>query len=184
MNWNNFKRGQRCNICSNHQVTIENCIITTDPWMVDLGMSIEDAKTHSKCSHDKIIVTCPHCGDKKEITILNMYNRKSISCSCENSISYPEKFIISILNQLNIKYIKEYSPLWSNNKRYDFYLEDYNTIIECNGNQHYSNNNFSTCGGKTLNEEQQNDKYKKELALNNEVEHYIVVDCWIVDILN
>ena len=54
--------------------------------------------------------------------INNIYNRKGIACMCNNT-SYPEKIIISMLDQLNIKYTKEYKPLWSNNKRYDFYFE-------------------------------------------------------------
>lgn len=67
MSWNNFKQGQRCPYCSNQKVLQGyNDILTTDAWMVDLGVSTEDAKTHTCCSGDKIIVTCPNCGKNKK----------------------------------------------------------------------------------------------------------------------
>ena len=42
-----------------------------------------------------------------------------------------------------------------------------------NGIQHYE----ESPRGRSLKEEQENDVYKKELALNNNVENYIVIDC-------
>jgi hypothetical protein len=39
----------------------------------------------------------------------------------------------SVLDQLYIKYIEEYTPIWSNKQRYDFYLPNYNLIIEIDG---------------------------------------------------
>lgn len=171
--WNKFQQGNRCPYCSHQKTSEETCIYTVAPWMMKLGVSEEDAKKYLPQSNQKITVTCPHCRREKSITIHQIYDTKSISCVCGDSISYPEKFIISILNQLNIKYIKEYSPLWSNNKRYDFYLEDYNTIIECHGEQHYR----YTGRGRQLQEEQENDKYKKQLALDNKIDCYIELDC-------
>lgn len=170
-----------CPYCCNPPRKIElgiNTIWDTDRWMCDLGVSEEDAKTHSKCSADKVIVTCPNCGKEKEIVINKIYNRKSISCICKSKISYPEKFMMELLDQLRVDYIKEYRPKWSNNRRYDFYFEYNNKkyIIECHGEQHYKNT-FSTCGGRTLEEEQENDKYKKELAKQNNIDEYIVLDC-------
>lgn len=95
--------------------------------------------------------------------------------ACGNGISYPEKFMESVLIQVGIKYKKQYKPNWSKNKIYDFYLLDYNTVIEVHGIQHYKEcKNFTR---RTLQEEQGNDKLKEELALSNEVKHYIVIDC-------
>lgn len=177
MNWNSFQQGQRCPICSGNKITKENCIATTDPWMIDLGMSREDAETHTRGSGDKVTVTCPHCGKTKRIIIKQIYVTKSISCSCGDGISYPEKFVIELLNQINIKYTKEYTPKWSNGKRYDFYLKDYNIILETHGEQHYKQT--ARKGGRTLQEEQENDEYKKELALSNGIDNYIILDCRI-----
>ena len=107
--------------------------------------------------------------------ISSIYKKKSISCTCGDGVSYPEKFIISLLDQLNIKYEREYKPTWSSNRRYDFYLPNYNMIIEMHGEQHYKNTNRK--GARTLEEERQNDKYKEELALKNGIDKYIILDC-------
>ena len=184
--WDSFQRGKRCPYCCNPPRKIKlgiNTIWDTDPWMIDLGISEEDAKTHSRCSGDKVTVTCPHCGNKKETILSRIYTTKSIGCLCGDGVSYNEKFIIELLNQLNIKYEREYKPDWSNNKRYDFYLNDYNTIIETHGIQHYEQSNR----GRNLYKEQKNDEYKKQLALQNGIDKYIILDCryselsWIKD---
>lgn len=173
MRWSNFQQGQRCPICSGNKTTEYNCIATTDPWMIELGMSREDAETHTRGSGDKVIVTCPSCGKKKEIIINKIYNRKSISCTCGDGVSYPEKFIISVLNQLGIEY--QHDSYWIENKRYDFYFEYNNKkyIIETHGEQHYE----QIMQWKNLNDEQKNDQYKKELALQNGIDKYIILDC-------
>ena len=176
----NMQRGRRCPYCSNPPRKIElgiNTIWDPDRWMCDLGVSEEDAKTHSRASNKSITVTCPNCGKIKNIKINRIYFEKSIGCSCGDGVSYSEKIMISLLNQLDIKYIKEYKPLWSNNKRYDFYLVDYNYIIECHGKQHYGDSFFARKNIKTLEDEQSNDIYKKELALSNGINEYVVLDC-------
>lgn len=188
MSWANFQRGHRCPYCCNRRVLQGyNDIYTTDPWMMNLGVSEEDAKTHTKWSRDKIVAICPNCKKEKIVMPNVIYKCKSIGCSCSDGVSYPEKFIVSLLDQINIKYIKEYSPTWCNNKRYDFYYElnDEKYIIEAHGTQHYER--AFRKDSRTLKEEQENDRYKKELALNNGIDKYIVLDCrksnidWIKD---
>ena len=61
-------------------------------------------------------------------------------------------------------------------KRYDIYIPSINCIIENHGIQHY-NKGFEFIGGRTLEEEQENDKYKKCVANKNGVENYIIIDC-------
>lgn len=180
--WDDFHSGKRCHYCSIPPRKIElgvNTIWDTDRWMCDLGISEEDAKRYSHSSSEKVMVICPNCGKQKEIIINNVYKRKSIGCSCGDGFSYNEKFITSLLDQLKIEYIREYKPEWSNNKRYDFYFEYNNKkyIVETHGRQHYDNYTFSYCGGKTLQEERSNDQYKKELALQNGIDNYIILDC-------
>jgi hypothetical protein len=65
------------------------------------------------------------------------------------------------------------SQSWSNNKRYDFYLPDYNMIIETHGIQHYKN----TGRGRSIEEERENDRSKKEVATQNGIKYYIEIDC-------
>lgn len=145
-------------------------------WMCDLGVSEEDAKAYTVSSGKRINVTCPNCGNNKNILISSINSRKSISCNCDDKRSYPEKFMGDILMQLGVKFETEVTTStfsWCNNRRYDFYIPSLNVIIETHGGQHYKNNKR----GRTLEEEQENDRYKRELALANGIEHYIELDC-------
>ncbi|MBM7835750.1 hypothetical protein [Clostridium sardiniense] len=169
-----------CNVCNSFKKKIKlgiNTIWDTDRWMCDLGISEEDAKKYSSRSGQKTTVICPICNNKRKVVIKKIYERKSIGCSCRNSKSYPEKFIFNMLRQLNISFKTEYSPKWAENKRYDFYIKDLNCIIETHGRQHYEDHTFEHLGGRTLKQEQQNDKYKRESALKNGIKHYIELDC-------
>lgn len=181
LSWDKFySRNCGCPYCCDPPRKIElgiNTIWDTDKWMCSLGVSEEDAKKYSHSSSEKVTVTCPNCSKQKKITLNKIYNRKSISCICKSNISYPEKFMIELLEQLNISYAKDYRPNWSCNRRYDFYLTDHNIIIETHGNQHYTRYGFKSLGGKTLEEEQENDEFKKTLALENKINDYIVIDC-------
>ena len=175
----NLKKGTGCNVCSGLKAEYGvNSILDETPWMIDLGVSIEDGKNYKPQSNKKIEVKCPNCGKTKKIAPSTIYKRHSIGCSCGDGISYPEKLIENLLVQLGIKYKCQYRADWSKNKIYDFYLPDYNTIIETHGEQHYK----ETTRGRSLKEEQENDKLKEELAFNNGIEHYIVINCSISDL--
>ncbi len=91
----------------------------------------------------------------------------------------------SVLNQLDIEYIDEYTPKWAGKFRYDVYIPSINCIIENHGKQHYEER--LSWLGKTIEEIQEIDEYKKETAILNGIQHYIVIDCressvqWIKD---
>ncbi|MDC4245549.1 hypothetical protein [Clostridium perfringens] len=174
---NSLLRGRGCPVCANKKVILGvNTIWDTDRWMINLGISEENAKRYSRCSNKKITVKCPDCGREKEMVISNLYNCKSIFCSCGDGKSYPEKFIFNLLKQLDIDFEIEYKPKWIENKRYDFHISNSSCIIETHGEQHYDGN-FISLGGRSLKQEQLNDKYKKETALKNGIKHYIELDC-------
>ena len=162
-------RGQGCSYCCGRAISLDiNSIWATDRWMCDLGLSEKDAKTHTKGSHDRVVVICPDCGKTKNISIYNIYNKKSISCNCGDKRSYPEKFMMSVLDQLGIKYETQYQPKYLNRleedgkwsqKKSDFYLPEYGLIIETDGGLNHK-------GGIV------HGKSKKPL------EYYIEVDRW------
>ena len=173
-----LKKGYGCPCCSNKDVVLGvNTIWDTDRWMCDLGLSEQDAKTHTKGSGDKIIVTCPHCKKEKEVVICDLHRNQSIGCSCNGRSSYPELFMYNILKQLSVNFkcqLTKTTFSWCNNFRYDFYLCENNSIVETHGIQHYKEiKKFK----RTLKEEQENDKYKEELAIKNGINQYIVIDC-------
>lgn len=174
----NLSKNKVCACCSGRKV-IEgiNDIRTTAPWMIDLGVSVKDAKTFTKKSNKKIEVKCPYCNKIKKITIYAIYKNRSIGCVCGDGSSYPEKIIISILDQLNINYITQLSRKtfkWCNDYRYDFYIPKYNLIIETNGLQHYRENSWK---GNVLKKIQANDTTKEVLANMNGINNYVILDC-------
>lgn len=176
-----LKNGVGCPVCSNKK-TIKgiNDIATTNSKMVKYFKNIEDTYTHTYCSGKKVLMVCPECGYEKQVIISSLFYN-GFSCICSDGISYPEKIMLNMLKQLKINF--EYQKIfdWAKNKRYDFYFELNNEIyiIETHGLQHYEEKFKSYCGGRTLEEEQENDRIKKELALQNGIkeENYIVIDC-------
>lgn len=170
--------GTGCNVCASKKSALGiNTIYDTDPWMMDLGVSEEDAKGCVRSSNKSIKVTCPNCGSIKKISPYVIYRTKSIGCKCGDGTSYSEKFVNCILSQLNVKFITQLSKsnfLWCKNYKYDFYIPKHNIVIETHGEQHYKKANGFR---RTLEEEQENDKIKKELALSNKIEYYIIIDC-------
>ena len=93
-----------------------------------------------------------------------------------DGISIPEKFMWNVLKELNIEFKTQLNKKdfdWCQNYKYDFYIPSLNMVIETHGRQHYEKSDR----GRTLEEEQLNDKLKKELALNNNIKNYIIVDC-------
>lgn len=167
--------GNGCSCCTGKVVVPEiNSIWAKAPWMIDLGVSIEDAKRYTKGSGERIIVTCPDCGNKKKISIYSINKNRSISCICGDGVKYPEKFMANVLTQLRIDFKTQHAPKWIDKRFYDFYIPSLNMIIETHGRQHYEE---ASGFKRTLAEEQENDRIKKELALANGVEHYVEINC-------
>lgn len=175
-----IKCGHGCNCCCKPQRIIVpniNSFNALNPQLSIYLKNKEEGNYVSSTSKDKVSVICPICGKERTTTFLNMYVNNTIGCNCGDGYSYPEKFIMSFLNQLNIKYKTQLSKKdfsWIGSKRYDFYFEYNNKkyIIETHGMQHYDDKFYTK-----KEEEQKNDLYKKELALNNGIDCYIELDC-------
>lgn len=130
----------------------------------------EDANL-SYGSEKKVLTVCPICKKERYVSIKYLC-RNGYSCTkCGKNPSKSELAMESILDQLNISYEQEKIFEWSNRKRYDFYLNKENCIIEINGEQHYLKGIF-----RTLKEEKENDEYKKEIALKNGINKYFSIE--------
>ena len=167
--------GGGCTCCS-HKTVVKgiNDIATTDPWMIEYLVNKEDGYKYTSQSGKLIKVKCKNCGLEKEIKVKNLYAEHGVACErCSDGKSYPEKFMYNLLEQSNINFETQYSPQWGNGRRYDFYLPDYNIIIETHGEQHYNYSGFR----RTLKEEQTNDSKKEMLAINNMINKYVIIDC-------
>jgi len=194
----NKVNGNNCPYCTGKKVNHTNCLWATNPDVASLLSDPRIGYEVSKGSQRKLRFTCPKCSNSEMKFIDNVVNQ-GFSCSrCSDGFSYPEKFVIGIFMQLNMEFETQKIFSWSKNvklkdedivgyKRYDFYIPDLNMIIETHGLQHYEEG-FK---GGSLIEVKKNDKLKKELAKENGIANYIVLDCrysnidWIkVGILN
>lgn len=88
--------------------------------------------------------------------------------------SWGETFITQFLNQKNVIYFKEYTfndCLSENNKklRFDFYLPEYNLLIEYQGKHHYEPVNKGYRAKKVTATTKIRDKIKADYAYNNKI---------------
>lgn len=117
-------------------------------------------------SHRYIFWKCQcKCGNIVTVSSDNL--KRQQSCGCLKSIG--EQNIINILTENNVKYVKEYSVKELGLLRYDFYLPEYNRLIEFDGIQHYQIVDYF--GGKqTFLTQQKNDEKKNNYAKQNNID--------------
>jgi ribosomal protein L37AE/L43A/DNA-directed RNA polymerase subunit RPC12/RpoP len=175
---NRTTSGQNCPHCSGRKVLKEhNDLWTTHPDIAKLLIDKNIGYEISFGSNTSQLLKCENCGHEEFKTISNI-TKSGYRCSkCSDGISYPEKFMMSLLDQIDETYLAQHRFEWANDKRYDFYIPTLNMIIETHGLQHYVGNEDKSVGWRSLKEEQSNDEYKKKIALKNGIDKYIVVDC-------
>lgn len=156
----------------NKQIEFVNYFQFTHPEVLKYLVNPDDALKYKKLSGKTIQVQCDKCD--------NIFNRKvsaltqrGISCKrCGDGISYPEKFMRSLLVQLNQNFVQQKKVLvGENNRFYDFTLEDAKIIIEMDGEFHYTQKEY----GLNIEEIKSIDKTKNDWATNNGY-HIIRID--------
>lgn len=159
-----------------------NDITAKAPWMIDFFQGgVHEAKQYTPCSNVSIIPKCPICGKvSQNMAMINdIYRNGSFKCECSDHNSYPEKYMAQFLDQLGVDYNYQYSSCKINPnaeyKIYDFYIAKYQMIIEAHGMQHYGNG-FEYLNGITLEEIKKNDIIKEQIARENGIYNYIVID--------
>lgn len=159
-------------------------IATKEPWMIKFFQEKDKHLVYElrRSSNKKIYPICPYCGEIRNIPfqISTIYNLHSIGCpKCSDGISYPEKFLMELFNQIGVEVL--FHPTindipWCRPHIYDFYDPVKQVIIEANGMQHYKKvRTFA----QTIEEVKKNDKIKKEKAIENGIleSRYIQLDC-------
>lgn len=114
-------------------------------------------------------IICGNCGNVFTTSLSSYLNSEIRLCSkCIHQLSDGERKIIEYLDEYNIKYIhqkrfddcKDIKTL-----PFDFYLPEYNTIIEFDGQQHY----LPKYGEDHLFITQKHDKIKNEYCEKNDI---------------
>lgn len=174
-------KGGGCPICSSHRLLIGfNDMWTTNPQLAKLlANPDDDGYRYMQFSNVKVDWKCG-CGELIKSRKITDVNGQGLHCKkCADGVSFPEKLMFYLFKEIGIEFKSEKIFNWSYNKRYDFYFVHNNQkiLIETHGRQHYIQT--SRKGARTLEEEQENDKYKYEMAVANGIdpENYIVIDC-------
>lgn len=185
-----LKRGTGCTCCRGRAVVKDiNSIYKTHPHVAKYFVNEEDSYKYSYGSSKKVNVKCPECGDiyrtKANDFIRKIENRNFYCLKCSDKNSLGERMVYSLLFELGVDFVKEAGKntlKWIEGKRYDFYIKIKEIIVEVMGEQH-TNGKFERLSGKTLEEEQANDLYKYNLAMENGIlpENYIYIDAYYSD---
>lgn len=170
--------GEGCPYCSGRACrTGYNDIATTYPHLVQYFVNIEDAKTHTAHSNQKIFLKCPDCGYEKFGRIQDLTTQGFGCIMCSDSLSYPNKFIRQMFSQLSVDDVDfEYKPKWARLYRFDCYFEYQGVpyLIEMDGAVGHGEIQYKSTKRDT--EGLQRDLIKNELAKVNGIE-LIRIDC-------
>lgn len=113
---------------------IKESINISHPYLSSLLKEKTISSSLGKGSHTKVWWICPNCGNEIFYPVNKVCVYGYVPCKrCSDNVSYPNKLMYNILEQLGVDFITEYSPDWIKPKRYDFFLPSYNLIIEMDG---------------------------------------------------
>lgn len=169
----NHLKGAGCCICSKER--------TSNSKKVNLQESLNKASnTHNNFynyskvkfnkTSDKVTIICPIHGE-----FIQVWNNHLEGGGCPKcNKSKGEKIVARCLKSKNITYIEQYKiniPKDINKSGIayvDFYLPDYNTFIEYNGEQHYTpKKQFG--GMVNFKRQQKRDQYVRDYCQNNDI---------------
>lgn len=146
------------------------------PDLIRFLVNRSDANKYHIGEAKKLNWICPNCGSIVRDKAINKVVLRGIPCQlCRDGISIPEKIVASALSQSEINYIAEKTFRWSKRKRYDFYLTDYDIIIEVHGSQHYGYG-FKDFSGVSYDRQIAIDAEKESLAKKNGIKGYYSIN--------
>ena len=191
----------KCNVCENEWETLPNkiqnghgcpycnCgILTTEQFIEKAKEKHGDMYDYSKVEYvNSTTPICIICHEKDEngeehgefYITSTKFLTNIIPCKKCSRKSKMEHDIILILEKNNIKFIhnKYFEDLGF--KSYDFYLPDYNILIECQGIQHFESKDFFG-GEQQFEKQKENDIIKYNYAKNNNIKllYFTYLECY------
>lgn len=161
-----FKRGHRCSYCYKTKRKTNKDI---DLYLKDKTKKEYDRMSEYVNNHEYLIMKHNICGHEYKVRWTNFIS--GVRCpKCK--LSKGEKRICDFLVENGIKYKKEKTfpkCVYKSKLRYDFYIEDFNLLIEFDGAQHYRSVKYFG-GDKQLRENKIRDEIKTNFAKKNNIE--------------
>ena len=131
-------QGKGCPLCSNKVVVAGiNDIATTHPGIVMYFKNKQESKEYVSGSRKYVDFICPDCGYEKNMRVNHLVNDGFACPKCGDGVSYPNKFIRAMLDQLDVG---DVSYEWSREWLIFFICKITNICIFCYFIQ--SNNSF------------------------------------------
>lgn len=163
---NNLKTGhtQSCGCYQRQQTSKSNIKDLTGKRFGKLTV-ISQAENGGAFNSVRWLCKCD-CGSVTTVYASALLSNLTKSCGCLRSIG--EENICKLLTQNNIKYIREYSLKDLKYYRFDFYLPEYNRLIEYDGEQH--DKEPSGAWKTSLKIIQKRDQLKTNYALKNNID--------------
>lgn len=160
------KRGNKCPYCAGKNKTTKDFIEQAKKIH---GNKYDYSKSEYIKAKTKTCIICPEHGEFWQTPDKHLRGQGCPICS----ESHLEKEVSKILDDLNIKYIPQYSNLFLGLQKLDFYLPDYKIGIECQGIQHFKPVDFANKGKEWANKfykvNKERDKCKKIKCDKNNV---------------
>lgn len=185
---NSFVRGRRCSYCYGKKVHPKDSFGALYPEKTKYWSKRNKKSPYEVApqSHKKYYFYCENCGKEFETRLYTLINKnrsmKCLNCTCSRG----EEKINKFLTEHNINFIsqKEFDNLLginNGNLSYDFYLPDYNLLIEFQGKQHeqFTKGFHITIEG--FKKQQEHDKRKKQYAEDHNID---LLEIWYYDYNN
>lgn len=138
--------------------------------VADLGGKLLNKQDYVNRVERNLIIECAYCGNPFTTSLVLFAQHGGQMCpNCKDTESIGERKIRVYLESNNIIFEQE---KWFSDCRdikplpFDFYLPDYNTIIEFDGEQHYRQGHFAH---SHLSYTQAHDEIKNEYCKNNNI---------------
>ena len=174
-----LEKTYECPICKDGKENIKygiNDIKTVNPVLYECLANKSDNDKYTINSRAKTDFICPCCGKLIKNKCIDKVNRYGLRCKCQDGNSLGEKYFYQVIKSVD-KNVEDEMYLNGNMSfRYDFYgkVDNKTWICEIQGKQH-TEKSFHTLGGRTLEEEIENDRLKKEYALYQGIDYYIEI---------
>ena len=169
---NNLINGRRCPLCSIEKKSktyrlSDECVNNN----IEKCGGVWINKGEYKNRYEKnLLIRCPICGEPFYTSyVLFTQHGGQVCDNCKSDSSLGEQKIENFLRKSNISFKKEY---WFKDCRdvnplpFDFYLDDYNMVIEFDGRQHFGETNYFTY---TYEQTKMHDNIKNDYCNNNNI---------------
>lgn len=188
MPWSRISQSYGCAVCHGKQVGLSNCLAIKCPDIASEWHSIKNGNLTpydvTYGSRKDIWWICNECKNEWKVKI---NSRTSFDSGCPRcNKSKGEKRISEILTNNNINFLiqKTFNELLGLGNRqlsYDFYLPEYNLLIEYQGEQHKKYCKGFYKSKKDFERQQEHDKRKREYAKINNIN---LLEIWYWDFDN